>query len=228
MGFRAGRGVLLMKWLKQLRFLGIALLFACQNNDKAAELAAKEQQLAAREQQLKEETLATRERAVAFREQAAARVAAATASAPAPAASAANVVQPAHATATEPEAPTQPQPLIPRPVLVTATVTVDMVKPDGQQWDGLGDAPDPRITATVQRSGQSATSDTKNSLNATASLQLNLQIGDTVTVNVVDKDLSAHDPIGSFSAMYFGGPTPQQGKLGAGSIVVNFSGPMSD
>lgn len=217
----------------QLCCLGIALLLGCQNNDKTADLAAREQQLTAREQQLKEDTLAAREQAVALREQAAAHVTAATgtASAPSPAASAANVavplVQPARTTGTAPEA-TPPEALIPRPVLVTVTVTVDMVKPDGQQWDGLGDAPDPLITATVQRSSQSATSLTKNSLTATASLRVNLQIGDTIAINVVDKDLSAHDPIGSFTAMYFGGPTPQQAKLGAGSIAVNFSGPMTD
>jgi hypothetical protein len=68
-----------MKWLKQLGFLGFAGLLACQSNDKAAELAAKEQQLAAREQQLKEETLAAREQAVALREQAAVRAVAAAA-----------------------------------------------------------------------------------------------------------------------------------------------------
>ena len=67
-----------MKWFKSLCFLGIALLLACQNNDKTAELAAKEQQLAAREQQLKEDTLAAREQAVALREKAAAQAAAAT------------------------------------------------------------------------------------------------------------------------------------------------------
>jgi hypothetical protein len=214
--------------------LMVAQLLACQSNDKAAELAAKEAQLAAREQQLKADTLAAREQAVALREQAAARATAAatTASAAAPEAagtpSATATVQPTRTVAAAPEAPSQPVPLVPRPVLLTATVTVDMVKPDGQQWDGLGDAPDPRITATVQRSGQSATSDTKNSLSATASLQLNLQVGDTVMITVVDKDLSAHDPIGSFTAMYFGGPTLQQGKLGAGSIAVSFSGPMTD
>jgi outer membrane murein-binding lipoprotein Lpp len=224
-----------MKWLKPVRFLGVALLLACQNNDKAAELAAKEQQLAAKEQQLKEEALAAREQAVALREQSAARVAAVTTPAPEvpPEASAAGAaappVQPARAVAAAPEVPpTPPVQPVPRPVLLSATVTVDMLKPDGQQWDGLGDAPDPLITATVQRSGQSATSLTKNALNATASLQLNLQVGDTILINVVDKDLSAHDPIGSFSVMYFGGPTPQGGKLGAGSIAVNFSGPMTD
>jgi hypothetical protein len=224
-----------MKWLKPLRFLGVALVLACQNNDKAAELAAKEAQLAAREQQLKEEALVAREQAVALREQAAARPTAATATASAapPEAlgspSATGTTQPTRAVGAALEVPpAQPVQLVPRPVLLTAMVTVDMVKPDGQQWDGLGDAPDPRITATVQRSGQSATSDTKNSLSATASLQLNLQVGDTVTITVVDKDLSAHDPIGSFIAMYFGGPTPQQGKLGAGSIAVNFSRPMTD
>lgn len=214
----------------------VALLFACQSNDKAAELAAKEAQLAAREQQLKEEKLAAREQAVALREQAAGHVAAVTptASAPSPAASAANVatapVQPARTTAAAaPEGATAPEPLVPRPALVTATVTVDMVKPDGQPWDPGGGAPDPRVTITVQRSHQSATrAVTEDSLSATVSLQLNLQIGDTITITVVDKDLSQDDPIGSFSAMYFGGPTPQQGKLGAGSIAVNFSGPMSD
>jgi hypothetical protein len=107
-------------------------------------------------------------------------------------------------------------------VFVVVNVTVDSEKPGGQQWDGLGDPPDPLITATVARSGQTVTNLTKNALTASALLQLTLQEGDALSINVVDKDLAANDPIGAFAVTYSGDRTTRQGTLGAGSINVTF------
>ena len=183
------------------------------------DLAAKERELQAKEQALKEQSLAAREQAVSAREQGAPANGAPSAPAPRAATSPHSAALPS--TVVPPAAPsTAPAS---QKVRVTVSLTVDMTKPGGAQWDAAGDAPDPVISLSVPRTGFSSRGPkTPNSLVSTSSFEVDLQAGDSVTVAAVDSDVAADDPIGNFSAAYAGRATSVSGRMGAAAVSVSF------
>ncbi|MBK7583789.1 MAG: hypothetical protein IPI67_26795 [Myxococcales bacterium] len=172
-------------------------LLACKSGDTSREddLRRKEQDLREREAKLKEQQAAP---------------------SPSP--------TPPTETASDPVQPAVPRPSAPagaREVTVGVSLVVDLAKPGGQPWDAAGDAADP--TLTVQSSsGQTDTKWYKDTQTANAQFTLKLSVGDSVTVTAVDKDLTAHDPIGTFTAKYAGPGSSGKGRNGAGAFTITF------
>lgn len=114
----------------------------------------------------------------------------------------------------------EPPSMTARETTVVIKLVIDMQKANGQPWDVGGDAPDPIITATGEAGSGSASF--KDALNPTARIKLTLRPNTSVSVNVVDQDLAAHDPISSFTVAYKGPGSTAKGKSGAASYSVSF------
>lgn len=116
--------------------------------------------------------------------------------------------------------PKEPPSVTARQTTVVVKLTIDMQKASGQPWDVGGDAPDPLITASGEAGSGSASF--KDALTPTARIKLTLRPNTPVTVNVVDQDLAAHDPISNFTVTYKGPGGSASGKAGAAQYSVTF------
>jgi hypothetical protein len=90
-------------------------------------------------------------------------------------------------------------------VAATVMVSVPERKADGNAWDAMGGAPD--LLVVLSANGKSVQGPVaQDRFNAEVKLPpLALKKGDTVSVVVVDQDMSQNDPIGS-ATVIFGGP----------------------
>ncbi len=182
---------------------------ACDRSDREAELEGKVADLEAQQRATKENDLAARERALAEKE--------------------------AALTANAEESPEEkgatPGPRAkekgkttskPAKVSVAISVAIGLTKPNGKSWDVGGGAPDPLVSARISSSGKTVSRSFRDSLNPSTSFSAELAPSDSISITVVDSDMSANDPIGSFTASYSGSPTTRKGKNGAATFSVTF------
>ena len=110
-----------------------------------------------------------------------------------------------------------------RRVSVTFQLTVSARKPNGKAWDALDGPPDPSISGNVRGTSATFSHFARDEQVVSHSFAVDMLGKDTISFNVMDKDIEDHDTIGAFTFDYAGHAATLSRESNGSRMTVSFS-----